>query len=256
MTGKQAVNVLKEGLGRKCVLERKIGVEGAGVEALYEFGVFENALDFARVYKVVSDLRVVHRFDSEEVARDEKRVVDRVVDRKAEHSAQARKQILLPLLKAVNQDLAVGVGVEPVTFGDKLLPELLIVIDLAVEGQNEGFVLIVNRLMTCVEVDDRQAAKAHRNSVVAEKAVGIGTAVSYYLGHFSDSFLAVVKLACKAADAAHIENPFQGLVFYHRIDIDSIRYTWLLYHITGINSTVIFTCKPFGRRRPEIAVCG
>ena len=204
VTGQQAVNVLKEGLGRHCVLEGQVGVERAFVKALYKLGVLKNTFDFAGIYKILADLCVVQGLDSEKVASDENRVICCIVNSKSKHAAQARKQILLPLLKAVNKHLAVGFGGEFMSLFNQFLTDSLVVVDLAVEGEHQGFILVVNRLMTCFKVDYRQAPKAHSYGVVGEKAVGIRSAVSNDLCHFADSFVAVFKLACKAANTTHI----------------------------------------------------
>ena len=87
MTRQQAEDVLKKGLRRHCVLERKVGIESALVEALFVLWVLENALDLAAVDKLTLNLSVVHGLDSEEVASKKQRLVDGVVNGKAKHSA-------------------------------------------------------------------------------------------------------------------------------------------------------------------------
>ena len=148
VAGKQAVNVLKKGFRRNRVLERKIGVESARIEAFYKVGVFKDTFDFACVNELAADLSVVHRLDSEKVARDEQTAVNGVVDSEAEHASELGKHVLSPLLKAVNKHLAVRLGIELMTSFNKRLSDFLIVVNLAVKGENQGFVLVVNRLMT------------------------------------------------------------------------------------------------------------
>ena len=115
MTRHKAVYALKKRFGRNGVLERKIGVQSLSVESLYKIRVLQNALDLACINKILADLTIVHGLDAKEIARDKNRVVNGVVDRKAEHAPQPWEQILLPFLKAVNQHLAVGVGAKAVT---------------------------------------------------------------------------------------------------------------------------------------------
>ena len=206
----QAIDVLEKGFGRHGILIGKIGIERMLVEALDKARVFQNALDLRGIDQLAVDLGVVHGLDTEEVARDEQRAVDGVVDGKGEHTAQTGEQILLPFLKAVHQHLAVGLGGEAVTTGDQLLAQLLVVVDLAVEGEDQGLVLVVDGLMSRLEVDDRQAAKAHGDGFVAVIAVGIGTAMGDDVRHALDDAVTVVKRACKAADTTHMMNPFQG----------------------------------------------
>ena len=71
VTRHKAVYALEEGLGRQRVLERQVGVQRAGVEALFKLGVLQNTLDLACVDEVVAYHGVVHRLYSEEIAGDE-----------------------------------------------------------------------------------------------------------------------------------------------------------------------------------------
>ena len=104
----------------------------------------------------------------------------------------------------MNQNLAVGFGVELVALLDKGRAKLLVVVDFAVEGENKGLVLVVNRLMTGVKVDNRQSAEAHVDRLVDIEALGIGSAVSDHRSHLFQHVLAVFKLACEAANSTHI----------------------------------------------------
>ena len=148
VAGKQAVNVLKKGFRRNRVLERKIGVKSARIEAFYKVGVFKDTFDFACVNELAADLSVVHRLDSEEVARNEQTAVNSVVDCKAEHASELGKHVLSPLFKAVNKHLTVRLCIELMASFNKSLSDFLVVVNLAVKGENQGFVLVVNRLMT------------------------------------------------------------------------------------------------------------
>ena len=88
VTRHKAEDILEECLRRNGVLERKIGVESALVEAFLVLWVLENALDLAAVYELALYLSVVHGLDSEEIARQKQRLIDGVVNREAEHSAK------------------------------------------------------------------------------------------------------------------------------------------------------------------------
>ena len=67
----------------------------------------------------------------------------------------------MPLFKAVDEDLAVGVGVKFVTAFNKPVAKLLVIVDFTVKGENLGLVLVVDRLVSCVKVDNGKPAKAH-----------------------------------------------------------------------------------------------
>ena len=115
--------------------------------------MLQYALDLRRVAQIIVYHGVVQRLDAEVVARQKDRLVILVVDSEGEHTAQHGQHILAPLLKTVYQHLAVSVGSKGMSLRLKLFSELLIVIDLAVEGEHEITVLVSDRLIACIEVD-------------------------------------------------------------------------------------------------------
>ena len=85
----QAVNALKKGLRRHSVLKGKIIIEGIHVKFFLKAGKLQNTFDFGSIHKVIADRRIMHRFDSKEIPRQEKRMVFCIPDCKPEHAAQA-----------------------------------------------------------------------------------------------------------------------------------------------------------------------
>ncbi len=154
MSRHKTVNALKKCFGRHCILERKISIKSFCVKLFNKFGVFENTLYLACIHKFVFYHCVVHRLDSEKVTGDKNRFINRVIYCKAEHTPELRQQVLLPFLKAVDKHLAVGIGIEFMSFFDKSRSQLLVVINLAVKGKNQSLVLVIDRLMTCVKVNN------------------------------------------------------------------------------------------------------
>ena len=215
MTGHETEHVLKEGLWRHGVLEGQIGVQRALVEALDELRVLEDTLDLARPYELSLDLGIVQGLDAEEIARQKDGLVLGVIDCEGEHAAQTRQQVLTPFLKAVNQHLAVGVGREVMTAADQVAAQILVVIDFTVEGEDKRFVLVVDRLMTCLQVNDGQPSETHIHGVVHEHTVGIRSAVGDDLRHSFQYVLTVFRLSGKAADTTHSTLPFQGLSLHN-----------------------------------------
>src|SRR5207247_1626349 len=80
-----------------------------------------------------------------------------VPDGEGEHPAQALGERVAPLLVPVDQDFGVAAGAEDVAPGDQLLAQPEVVVDLAVEGDGDGAVLVLHRLRAGLrEVDDRE----------------------------------------------------------------------------------------------------
>ena len=126
MGGAQTVYVFKKGFPRDRILKRKIAVQRVFVEFLHEIRMLQQAFDLAGPEQPpVGEEGIMHGLDAEIIPRDEQRMVRRVPDHKGEHPPQPGKKRFLPLLKAVEQHLAVGFGGKDVAFFLKLGPQRL-----------------------------------------------------------------------------------------------------------------------------------
>src|SRR5256885_3114393 len=77
-----------------------------------------------------------------------------IPDCKSKHPAQILDTILAILLIQMNEDFGIGGGIECVAFGEQILSDLLIIIDLTVQYDPDGLVFIVDRLVTITQIDD------------------------------------------------------------------------------------------------------
>ena len=93
----------------------------------------QKALYFGAEHEGASHLRIVHRLDSEKVARSEKLLCILVPYYKGKHSSQPVKKSFLPLLISVEQNLGVGVGFKNVPVRYKLLAKFAIIVYLSVK---------------------------------------------------------------------------------------------------------------------------
>ena len=116
----------------------------------------------------------MQRLDAEVIAREKEAPVLCIPDRKPEHAAQPPEQLRPPLLEAVDQNLGVRLRREDVALFKQLLPQALIIIDLAVEGEHERFVLVVDRLVAALaHINDAQTAEAHGDPLAEVKAAAV-----------------------------------------------------------------------------------
>jgi len=92
------------------------------------------------------------------------------------------KAIHTPLFISVDQDLSIGVGTEAMTTGQHLCPEFEVVIDLAVEDDPYGVILVRHRLMAgWGEVDDGKTAEAQDHVGVLVEAAVIRSTMGLHL---------------------------------------------------------------------------
>ena len=213
VTGQQAVYVLEEGHRLRHILERQIRVQRLVVEPLHKVGVLQNALDLRGIAQLVADQGIVQGLDTEEVAREEHRSGVLVIDCEGEHTAQMLKHILAPLLKRVDDDLAVRCGREVMILLLQLFFQFLVVIYFAVIGEHQIARLVGDRLIALFEVDDGQSAETHRDIIIHEKAVRIRPAMGDDFRHFFDDVFSLFQLSCKAANTAHIAKLLSKVCF-------------------------------------------
>ena len=126
---------------------------------------------------------VIERLDPVPVAREHESALASVPDRDREHAAQPLRERLAPLLVRVRDHLGVAVRAEAVAGAHKLVGELRVVVDLAVLHDDDASVLVRNRLVAGVEVDDREAPRGEPDRAVDERPVRVGAAMNERCAH-------------------------------------------------------------------------
>src|SRR5947208_17146080 len=83
----------------------------------------------------------------------------------------------------VDDDFGVAESGERMTAGDQLLTKRLIVVDLAIEHHPHGTVLIADRLLAALEIDDAEPAHAETDVAADKDAVIVRTAIDDRIAH-------------------------------------------------------------------------
>ena len=195
----------EEGLVGRGELHGEIRTQRLLVHGLLEMRMLEEALDLGAKQQVaLVGLVVVERLDAEDVTRAKELARAHVVHHEAVHTAQALDQALSPLLIAVHENLGVGIAVEGVAGGLQLGAELLEVVDLAVEDDEDGAVLVAHRLGASLgEVENGQAAETQRHAIFDMGSAHVGTAVDNAIHHRLENALVVLNMAGKTYESAH-----------------------------------------------------
>src|SRR5439155_19318383 len=94
--------------------------------------------------------------DAEAVAAQQQRALCGIPDGKREHSSELRDALRPELLVEVEDRLRIALGPEDVAARDEATTQLAIVVDLAVEDDDLGAVLVEYRLLPAAQVDDAQ----------------------------------------------------------------------------------------------------
>ena len=161
VAGGQLADAGEHGLRRRHELEAEVVVQGLMVDPPLHARVLEDGLDLRAEHQPAVLLRVVERLDADAVAGEQQPLARGVVQGEAEHAAQVVDHVDPVLLVAVQDHLGIGVAAEPVPPGFEQGPQFLEIVDLAVEHQADGVVLVEHRLAAVLaQVDDRQPAEA------------------------------------------------------------------------------------------------
>jgi hypothetical protein len=161
-----------------------------GHVAVGEVGVDRLAVDLARDL-VVGQQRghlggeaedavaqaVEERLLADAIARDQALLPARVPEREREHPVQPLDAVDAVLLVEVRDDLGVAVCRQRVPARDELLAQLAVVVDLAVQDDRDGAVLVEDRLVAGGEVDHAQALDPQRDVGGAEDPARVRPAV-------------------------------------------------------------------------------
>src|SRR5205823_4518683 len=105
------------------------------------------------------------------IATEEQAPAASIPQREGEHAVERIDEVGAAIFVEVDQTLGVGVGGKDVAARHQLSAQLAIIVNLAVEDELDGSVLVGDGLAAAVEVDDRQAAHADGAAGVAPGAV-------------------------------------------------------------------------------------
>ena len=112
----------------------------------------------------------------------------------------------------MDDDFGVAAGPEDVSALLEVVPQLAVVVDLAVEDDPDRAVFVGHRLMPALEVDDAQPAHAERDAVSEIHALIVRAAVHDGRAHVADLVLGYRRAvpADDSSNAAHRTRALPG----------------------------------------------
>src|SRR5205823_1390310 len=119
---------------------------------------------------------VVQRLLAKPVAGQEQAAPAAVIDGESEHAVEFQRQFLAPFFPAMDEDFGIGVmRGEFMAAADKLLTQLGVIVEFAVEHDADLAILVPHRLVAACNIDDRQPPmpEEHTPELVNIKAVAI-----------------------------------------------------------------------------------
>jgi hypothetical protein len=164
VAGGNPLHALEERRRADRVPEGQEGVELVKGEPPRHVGVDKQRLRLGRELHAAAAIDEVERLDAHVIDGQDEPLEPAVPERQRVHAAQRREQLQAALLVEVRDRLAVAPGSERVPARGELRPQLDVVEDLAVEDQGDGAVLVEERLIAVLEVDDAEPADAQRHA--------------------------------------------------------------------------------------------
>ena len=148
VTARQLVDLFEAGLGRGDVWKRQVGVNGLRIDVEADRRILQQGLDLGSEPKAPVPGGVIERLLSHPITGNVKLALSHVPNREGKHPTQLLGTADAELLVEVDDRLGVAVGAELVASLAKPCPEFEVVIDLSIEDDPEGAVLVAERLMT------------------------------------------------------------------------------------------------------------
>ena len=140
--------------------EREGLVEPVRVERRAQLAACEQRLDLGGEENALARAGVVERQDASTIPHQQQAAPRPVPERECELPVQFLHEVVAEFLVQVDDDLGIGVRVETVPALLEHAAQLDVVEDLAVVGDPDGLVFVVDRLRAAREVDDAEARVA------------------------------------------------------------------------------------------------
>src|ERR1700682_418532 len=155
----------KDGARLGDISQREVFLDSASIDFARKATVRKQRLDLGAENQLsVRQERVMQRLDPETVAREKQRLPIAVPKCEREHPSKSLHACGAPRLPSVYDYLGIALGVEYMTERGQLGNQLHEVIDFPVEDDDDAAILVVKRLLTGCDVNDRQPAMTEANS--------------------------------------------------------------------------------------------
>lgn len=167
----------------------------------------KNGLDFRPEDQIVAGLPVEERLLAKRIPGEEQLLLPFVPDRQGEHAVELLHAALALLLIQVDNDLGIAPRGEDVAARLQLSAQLPVVVDLTVEDDPAGAVLVGERLMAGLDVDDAQPSAGKPYWAVEKEAFVVRASMGDGPSHRLELTPAHTLGAVFAADATHETSP-------------------------------------------------
>ena len=159
------------------IAEGEVGLKCGWIEIARDVRVAQDGLEFAPEQESADRFGVEERFLANPVSGEERPSTTRIPDAEREHAGKAVDAIVTVFLVEMEDHFGVRVGSEPVPGGLEAGTQVEGVVNLPVEDDPDGVVLVRHRLLATGEVDYGKALHADGDTVIDERSILVGATV-------------------------------------------------------------------------------
>jgi hypothetical protein len=197
----QLLNACKHGFRSRHKLEAEIMIKRLAIQSPRDNRRFEDGFDFRSEQDAAVELTVIERFDSQAISYEQELVAAVIHKREGEHAPKLRQHVQAVFFPRVQDDFSIRVTPKNMPLGFESGFQVCKVVNLAVENDLDGSVLIAHGLAAGLgEINDAKAAMPQRPTVFARYAVLVRAAMRETIGHAPSQ---IFILPVESANAAH-----------------------------------------------------
>ena len=212
----QSENIFEQRLFGRNGIKAKVSSQDFFVQLLLKIRMIQECFDLRCKQQAVFCLIIIERLDAPFIPCQEKAFFLRVPNGECIHAAQFFRQRAAPFLITMYQDFCICLCLEAMSFFLQFLPKCLEVINLAVKDNDDRFVFVIDWLVPCLQIDNRQAPMSQAAFIVHKKAFPIRPAMCDPFGHgfqYSRLYFIFTDIACNSAHFLTFSGQFFCLPF-------------------------------------------
>src|SRR5215831_1316621 len=154
--GRKFLDSLEDRLRTRNIIDTQEAVQRIDIDLARHGRVFENGFDLRPKVNVVSRTMEKQRLNPNTIARQHKPLLGLGPDTKSEHSSKTTEAFRIPFAKCLQHNLGVAVRCEAAAACNQFGAEFGVVVDLAVENEDDIAILADHRLFPSGQIDDLQ----------------------------------------------------------------------------------------------------
>lgn len=204
---RKLLDVAEESVFAGNVIEGQKTIEDLRVQFGGQSGIGEKSFNFRGKGNGVCGERIVEGLDADAVASEKEGAGTLIPNGKSEHAAEFFDAAFAELFVEMDDNFSVGAGFEDVATLQEVVAKFLEIVNFAIENDPDSRVLVGERLMATLEIDDGEAAETKTNIAGDIEAGVVGPAVEHGGSHGFDESGRDSGFGIKnkfSADAAHV----------------------------------------------------